>query len=327
MFYDPLADRVLDYVNGRADLSGRVIRSIGDPAKRFAEDWLRLLRAVRFAARLDFSIEPATWEAVRQSAANITAISPERIFAELDKMLRQPHPERAFTLLAESGLLVQVLPELAACMGLEQPAQYHPEGDVFAHTVKALSLLQPNPPPVLAWSVLLHDIGKTTTRRVSDRIRFNNHDQVGADMAEGILQRLRAPNILIDSVAACIDNHMNFMNVAAMRLATLKKMLSRPTIQEELELHRIDCLASHGNIDNYHFVKARLDEFARERIKPAPLLRGSDLLALGFKQGPIMGQILREVYDRQLDEALRTRDEALAYVKEKWVEKRVTSDE
>lgn len=318
MFYDPLADRIFDYVHGREDLAAGIVRSVGEPAQRFREDWLRLLRAVRFAARFGFSIEPATWEAVKANAASITGISAERIFSEIERMLRQPHPDRAIKLLAESGLLAAVLPEVAACIGVEQPAEFHPEGDVFAHTVKALSLLPEQPSAALAWSVLLHDIGKRVTMERADRIRFNNHDQAGAAMAQDLLKRLRAPNALIESVEACIANHMHFMNVTAMRLSTLKKMLGRTTIADECELHRIDCLASHGNIDNYIFVKKRLGEFAAERLRPAPLLRGSDLLALGFEQGPLFGEILRELYDLQLDEKLRTRDEALAYVREKW---------
>jgi poly(A) polymerase len=258
-------------------------------------------------------------------AAGIGSVSAERIFAELDRMLRQPHPDRAFGLLLDSGLLRQTLPEVADLVGIEQPPEFHPEGDVFLHTVKALSLLNdpvaPSPvSSVLGWSVLLHDVGKKATMRRLDRIRFNNHDKVGAELARLVLKRLRAPNDLIDAVAACIENHMNFMNVAEMRLATLKKLLSRPTIGDELALHRVDCLASHGNLDNFYFVKDRLAAFARETIKPPPLLRGTDLLALGLRAGPLFGAILREVYDLQLDEKLTSRTEAIAYVKERWKE-------
>ncbi len=322
MFYDPLTDRVIDYVAGEADLRAGIVRAIGDPKLRFREDYLRLLRTIRFAARFDFAIDPATWEALVADAAGIAGVSAERIFAELDRMLRQPHPDRAFRLLLESGLLHEALPEVADLVGVEQPPEFHPEGDVFEHTVKSLSLLDkheaPAPSAILAWSVLLHDIGKKATMRRLDRIRFNNHNQVGADLSRVVLKRLRAPNELIDGVAACIGNHMNFMNVTAMRLATLKKLLSRPTIADELELHRIDCLASHGNIDNYYFVKERLEAFAQEVIKPPPLIRGADLLALGFRAGPKMGEILREVYDLQLDEKITTRDDAIEYVKKHW---------
>ena len=322
MFYDPLAATILDYVGGREDLKLKIIKAIGAAPKRFEEDYLRLLRAIRFAARFDFTIEEATWAALRANVQHIALISTERIFAELDRMVRQPHPDRALTLLAQSGLLQEMLPEAAELIGVDQPAEFHPEGDVFAHTVKAMSLVVPNPSPILAWSVLLHDVGKKVTMRKADRIRFNNHDNVGAAMAQAILRRLRAPNILIDSVSSCIENHMNFMNVTRMRLSTLKRMLSRPTIDDELELHRIDCLASHGNLDNYRFVKTKLAEFARDRIKPAPLLSGNDLISMGLEPGPLFGKILREMYDLQLDEKVQTRDEALAMVKHRWIASR-----
>jgi putative nucleotidyltransferase with HDIG domain len=320
MFYDPLTGKLLDYVEGRKDLREKVIRAIGEPGERFKEDYLRLLRAVRFAARFGFSIDRTTWEAVKVHAAHITEISPERIFAEYDRMLRKPRPDRAVSLLSESGLLRSTIPEVADLAGVEQPPEFHPEGDVFTHTVKALGLMRPEPSATLAWSVFLHDIGKKATMRRADRIRFNNHDQVGAHMARSVLKRLRASNALIDSVEACIDNHMNFKNVTEMRLATLKRLLSRPTIEDELELHRVDCLASHGNLDNYNFVKDRLAAFARERVKPAPLVNGRDLVRLGLEPGPLFGKILREVYDQQLDEKLKTRREALDYVKGKWAQ-------
>jgi tRNA nucleotidyltransferase/poly(A) polymerase len=322
LFYDPRSEKVLDYVAGRKDLRAGVIRAIGEPEARFKEDYLRLLRAVRFAARLGFSIDRATWEAVTTHARYITGISAERIFAEYDRMLRNNHPDRALSLLSESGLLRNTIPEVADLIGVEQPPEFHPEGDVFTHTVKALGLMAPGPSAILAWSVLLHDIGKKVTMRTTDRIRFNNHDHAGADMARTILKRLRAPNVLIDSVAACIDNHMNFMNVTEMRLATLKRFLSRPTIEDELELHRVDCLASHGNLDNYYFVKDRLMVFARERVKPVPFVRGHDLVRLGLSPGPLFGRILREVYDLQLDEKVKTPREAVEYVKEKWTQKK-----
>jgi poly(A) polymerase len=319
MFYDPLTDKVFDYVSGKKDLAAKVVRAIGDPALRFREDYLRLLRAVRFTARFDFTIDTATWDAVKENAARITGISAERIFAELDRMLQKPNPDRAFRLLAESGLLAHTIPEVADLIGVEQPPEFHPEGDVFIHTIKALGSMGPGPSPVLAWSVLLHDIGKKVTMTVTDRIRFNNHDQAGAKMAESVLTRLHAPGSLIGAVVACIDNHMNFMNVTVMRLSTLKKFLSRPTITDELELHRADCLASHGNIDNYHFVKTKLEAFALEQLKPPPLLRGNDLIAFGLTPGPLFGTILDEIYDLQLEEKITTREEALEMVKGKWV--------
>ncbi|MGA3052065.1 MAG: CCA tRNA nucleotidyltransferase [Chitinispirillaceae bacterium] len=323
VFYDPIGDRVIDFVAGEEDLRAKVVRAIGDPVRRFKEDYLRLLRAIRFAARLGFSIDEVTWKAMVANATGIGGVSAERIFVELDRMLRQPHADRAFMLLRDSGLLHETLPEVADLVEVEQPAEFHPEGDVFSHTVKALGLLSrgDNPEPVsavLGWSVLLHDVGKKATMQRLDRIRFNNHHQVGADLARAILKRMRVSNDLLEAVAACIENHMNFMNVMEMRLSTIKKLLSRPTINDELELHRIDCLASHGNLDNYHFIKNRLAAFTLERIRPAPLLRGADLLALGFEAGPIFGTILREVYDLQLDEKLPSRVDAIKYVKEHW---------
>ena len=311
IFYDPLKETVIDYVSGKEDINAGIVRAIGDPVHRFREDYLRMLRAVRFASRFQFSIEENTWDALRVSTENISSISPERIFAELDKMLRQGHPDQALLLLKNSGLLETVLPEVAALIGVQQPPDFHPEGDVFIHTVKALQLMKPDPSSVTAWSVLLHDIGKPPTFFVSDRIRFNNHDRVGADMARKVLKRLRASNDLIDGVEACVENHMNFMNVTRMRLSTLKKMLSRPTIEEELELHRVDCLSSHGILDNYHFVNERLKEFAKDRIKPEPLITGKDLIELGFKPGPVFGQILSRIYDLQLEERISTREQAL----------------
>lgn len=318
MFYDPLSDKVFDYVSGRKDLAAKVVRAIGDPASRFGEDYLRLLRAVRFTARFEFAIEEATWLAIKANATHIAGISAERIFAEHDRMLRKAHPDRAFRLLAESGLLACTIPEVTDLIDLAQPVEFHPEGDVFTHTIKALGLMGPDPSPVLSWSVLLHDIGKKATMRVTDRIRFNNHDQVGAVMAKTVLQRLHAPNGLIEAVSACIDNHMNFMNVTAMRLATLKKFLSRATILDELELHRVDCLASHGMLDNYYFVKKQLEVFAVEQLKPQPLLRGNDLIGFGLTPGPLFGTILDELYDLQLEEKIKTREEALSIVNEKW---------
>jgi tRNA nucleotidyltransferase/poly(A) polymerase len=318
MFYNPLTGTIDDYVEGRRDLESGVIRAIGSPWERFREDFLRLLRAIRFAARFSFTIHEETWAAIKTNAASIAQISPERVFAELDRMLRAPHPDRALTLLAESGLLKTVLPEVHDSIGVEQPPEFHPEGDVFSNTVKALGLLAPDPSPTLAWSVLLHDIGKKSTMRKLDRLRFNGHDQVGARMTVGILKRFRASNDLIESTANCIENHMHFMNVTSMRLATLKRLLSRPTILDELELHRVDCLASHGNVDNVTFIRKRLDEFEQERIKPSPLLRGTDLIQLGMTPGPLFTTILREVYDLQLDEKITTRDEAIEVVRNRW---------
>ena len=316
LFYNPVTDTILDFVNGRDDITAGVVRSIGEPRLRFQEDYLRMLRALRFAARFGFTIEKGTWVALRELASAISSISVERIFTELEKMFRGPHPDRALDLLERSGLLERVLPEVAALKGVPQPPQFHPEGDVFAHTKLALARMPPSPSAVLAWSVLLHDTGKPDTMTVSDRIRFNGHDRAGAIRARQLLRRMHSSNNLAEEVEACIANHMNMMQVKNMRLGTLKKLLSRPTIGDELELHRIDCLASHGNIENYHFLRELQARFAAEQLKPQPLLRGRDLKALGLKPGPQYGTILSAVYDQQLEESVATREEALRFVRE-----------
>jgi poly(A) polymerase len=316
MFFDPLSNQVLDYVGGREDLQKKVVRAIGDPALRFEEDYLRLVRAIRFAARFEFTIEDATWNAIAAKKEGIRRISAERILQELDKMLTGPHPDRAIELLHRSGLLAIILPEVETLSGVKQPEKFHPEGDVFVHTIKALSLLS-SPSLILAWSVLLHDIGKPPTMQVTDRIRFHNHNLVGARMAEELLRRLKAPVALIEAVTACIENHMNFMNVTKMRLSTLKKFLSRPTLEDELELHRVDCLASHGDIENYHFLKRKQTELPVHVIKPEPLLRGQDLIDLGLKPGPVFGTLLKEAYDLQLEDAFADKEAALDWLKGK----------
>jgi poly(A) polymerase len=312
MFYDPVADEVIDYVGGREGVEARIIKAIGDPEQRFREDYLRMLRAVRFAARFGFDIEERTFAAIKANAPRITAISAERIHAEMCKALVGPNPHRFIELLHDTGLLKHFLPEVEGLRGVEQPAQFHPEGDVFVHTVKALSLLPENPSPALAWATLLHDIGKPATMTLSDRIRFNNHNVVGAAMSQVALKRLRAPNALVEAVAAMVENHMNFMNVSKMRLSTLKNFLSRETIRDELELHRVDCLSSHGDMENYRFVEEKLSGFKADQIKPKPFVTGKDLIELGLKPGPAFGKILGDVYDLQLEEKVASREEALA---------------
>jgi len=311
MFYDPLTGEVIDYVDGRRGIADKVIKAIGAPAQRFSEDYLRMLRAVRFAARFGFDIEEQTFEAIRDNARHINIISAERVFAEMGKMLTGPNPDRSVTLLHDTGLLKHILPEVESLCGVEQPPQFHPEGDVFIHTVKTLRFLPENPPPALGWAMLLHDIGKPPTMTVTDRIRFNNHHHAGALMAEAALKRLKAPNALTEAVVSMVENHMNFMNVKKMRLSTLKKFLSRETIRDELELHRADCLSSHGDITNYDFVKEQLEHFKAEQIKPAPFITGKDLIAMGLKPGPVFGKILGDVYDLQLEDKITTREEAL----------------
>ncbi|NLE01988.1 MAG: CCA tRNA nucleotidyltransferase [Fibrobacter sp.] len=325
IFFDPLTNSIHDYVEGAADIEKKIIRAIGDPRLRFEEDYLRILRAIRFAARFNFSIHEDTWRAVKNNAHKITTISTERIFAEIDKILKQPHPDVALSLLNESGILPLILPEIADEIGIEQPPEFHPEGDVFTHTKKALSLMGPAPSQILAWSVLLHDIGKPATISISDRIRFNNHDRVGAQMAKELLKRLKASNSLIEGVGDCIENHMNFKNVTSMRLSTLKRFLSRDTILDELELHRIDCLASHGILENYQFIKSRHQEMAVEQLKPDPLLTGKDLIDLGLKPGPLFGEILTEVYDLQLEDNFESKSDAVEFVRSRWIQPKIRS--
>ncbi|MDR0306426.1 MAG: CCA tRNA nucleotidyltransferase [Chitinispirillales bacterium] len=315
MFYNPFTEEIIDYTEGQRDIREKVIRAIGDPNQRFSEDYLRMLRAIRFAARFGYEIEEQTFSAVKNNNTHIKEISVERIFTEMSKMLIQKNPGLSIELLHESGLLAQILPEVENLRGIEQPPQFHPEGDVFTHTVKALSLLPAKPSPALAWAALLHDIGKPPTMTVSDRIRFNNHHRAGAQMAEIILKRLKAPNALTDAVSGMVDNHMNFMNVSKMRLSTLKKFLSRPTILDELELHYADCLASHGDLENYYFLKARLGELKVDEIKPKALISGKDLIELGLKPGPVFGKILNDVYDLQLEDKITTREEAVEEAK------------
>ena len=316
MFFDPLRSKVIDFVDGRTDVDRKLIRSIGDPRQRFAEDKLRLLRCIRFASSLQFEIEPETFAAVREMARQISAVSAERIRDELTKILTRPNAGRGLELLETSGLLHEVLPEVAAMKGVEQPPEFHPEGDVFAHTKLMLDMLPANPSVVLAFAVLLHDVGKPPTfERAPDRIRFNEHDRVGAEMADRILQRLRFPNEVIEKVVLCVAEHMRFQFVKEMRPAKLKRILARETFPDELELHRIDCASSHRNLENYEFLKKKVAEMPPEVLKPAPLLTGKDVLGLGLKPGPLVGQILREVEEAQLEERLRSREEALAFAR------------
>ncbi len=318
LFEDPATGDILDFVGGRADLDHRILRAIGDPQLRFAEDHLRLLRAVRFATVLDgFALDPATWRAVRACAPSIARIAPERIRVELDLCWRHRARLRAFDLLEESGLMQEILPEVVALRGCEQPPQWHPEGDVFVHTRLMLGLLDADAPLALVWAVLLHDIGKPATfaRDEDGRIRFSGHDRVGAAMAEGVLRRLRYANEMIEQVVAMVARHMQFMNVREMRVAKLRRFMAAPTFAMELELHRLDCAASNGFTDNYEFLLAKRDEFAREPLIPPPLLNGHDLIALGAAPGPALGGMLRRLQTLQLEGGLVSRDEALAWAR------------
>jgi len=320
MFFDPVTEEVIDYVDGRADLDAKRIRAIGDAAQRFAEDRLRMLRAVRFATTLEFEIEATTWEALRANAGTIGEISAERIREELVRIFLSPHRARGWDLLDASGLMRIVLPELEAMKGCEQPPQFHPEGDVFKHTRIMLEMLPAQASLPLVLSVLFHDIGKPPTSAVDEtgRIRFNGHDRVGAEMTEALMQRLRFSRVEIEATVEAVRQHMVFKDVPKMRVAKLKRFMARPHFEDELELHRVDCASSHAMLDNYEFLLRKREEFASEPIIPPPLVRGEDLIALGMKPGPRFGEILEAVETRQLEGGFASRDEALTWVKQEY---------
>jgi poly(A) polymerase len=315
LLLDPLTNQVLDYVGGRSDLERNTIRTIGDPHQRFREDKLRMMRSVRFAARLGYEIEPNTMAAIRESAREIHQVSRERIRDELDKMLTEGHARRCFELMDATGLLVEVLPEVSALKGVEQPPQYHPEGDVWIHTLLLLEGLEKGGSESLAWGVLLHDIGKPPTYRVApDRIRFDQHAEVGTRMAEQICRRLRFPNDVTEQVAALVANHMRFGDVKRMKESTLKRFMRLPQFEEHLELHRLDCSASHRDLSLYKFVREKLENTPEEEIRPAPLITGRDLIEHGWKPGPKFRTVLQAVEDAQLEGALHSREEAMSFV-------------
>ena len=321
LFYDPISEDLLDYVGGQNDLEKKLIRAIGNPHERFAEDKLRLLRAIRFATTLDFEIDPATWEAILPLAPEIHAVSAERIRDELQKILLSPRRLAGFDYLDRSGLLREILPEIEQLKGCEQPPEFHPEGDVFVHTRIMLSLLKPDASLPLILSVLFHDIGKPATREVdaaTGKMRFYGHDQVGAAMTEKILQRLRFSNDIIEAVVPAVRLHMSFKDVPKMRNSTLRRLMARTTFHDELELHRVDCTSSHGMLDNYELLQQKEIEFGQAPLIPPPLITGQDLIALAFKPGPMFGKILTAVQNGQLENILTTREEALAWVKEKY---------
>ncbi len=316
MLLDPLTNELLDFVGGRKDLEAGIIRTIGEPAKRFAEDKLRMLRAVRFAARFEFEIEAETLAAIRRQAQEIQVVSRERVRDELTKMLTEGHARRAFLLLDESGLLREVLPEISTMKGVQQPPEFHPEGDVFVHTLLLLENLPHPCPPTLAWGALLHDVGKPATFRVApDRIRFDDHVDVGVKIAEEICERLRFSARDTEQVLALVDNHMRFGHATRMKESTLKKFIRLPGFDEHLALHRADSLASHGNLSTYEFIRKKIAETPPEKIRPAPLVTGDDLIAAGHVPGPKFREILEAVEDAQLDGRLLERDAALEFVK------------
>jgi poly(A) polymerase len=316
MMLDPVSGEVLDFVGGRKDLAAGIVRAIGDPALRFAEDKLRMLRAVRFAARFEYEIEPETFSAIQRAAHEINAVSHERVRDELTRMLTEGHARRAFLLLDECGLLPQVLPEISAMKGVEQPPEFHPEGDVFVHTLLLLNHLPQPCPPTLAWGALLHDVGKPATfRRAPDRIRFDDHVDVGVKIAEEICERLRFSNSDTAQILALVQNHMRFGHVTRMKESTLKRFLRLPAFEEHLALHRADSLASHRNLATYDLIRQKLAETPPASIRPPRLLTGEDLIAAGYTPGPKFREILEAIEDAQLEGRLRSYDAALELVK------------
>ena len=319
MMLDPVSGEVLDCVGGRRDLEAGIVRTIGDPELRFAEDKLRMLRAVRFAARFEYVIEPQTLAAIQRLAHEIQVVSRERVREELTKMLTGGHGRQAFLLLDESGLLKEVLPEISAMKGVEQPPEFHPEGDVFVHTLLLLENLPRPCPPTLAWGALLHDVGKPATFRVApDRIRFDDHVDVGVKIAEEICARLRFSNHDTAQVLALVDNHMRFGHVTRMKESTLKKFFRLPGFDQHLALHRADSLASHGNLSTYELIRTKLAELPPEKIRPTALMTGDDLIAAGYAPGPRFREILEAVEDAQLDGRLLSRGMALEFVKQQF---------
>jgi poly(A) polymerase len=316
MYYDPAAARVIDLVGGQRDLRTGVIRAIGDPRQRFAEDRLRMLRAIRFAARLNFTIEPATMDAIRRAAPAITEVSAERIGDELVMILTEGNAARGMELLRQSGLMRPLLPEVEALIGCEQPVNYHPEGDVYRHTMLALSMLEYGCSETLAFGLLFHDIAKPRTREVKgDKTTFYGHTELGAEMATHILQRLRRSRFVQSRVAYLVHYHLRLGDAHRMRPSTLKRMLAEDGFEELLSLARIDALASSSYLGYYHFCRHAMLTHAPEQLRPPRLIGGNDLIAMGFTPGPAFKTILKEVEDLQLDGELRDREAALAYVR------------
>ena len=322
LFYDPDKNLIVDFVGGQEDICARRIRTIGNPLDRFGEDHLRLLRAVRFASVLEFSIDPATADAISTMAHRLSTVSAERIQGELTRiLLESPSAGQGIRLLHETGLLEVILPEISAMAGVEQPPQFHPEGDVLTHTLMMLDAME-NPDVVLAYSVLLHDVGKTATfERATEpdgteRIRFRKHAEVGTDIAARILDRLRLPSHESEQILHCVRNHMRFIDVHRMRRSTLRRMVGSPTFPAELELHRLDCSCSHGDLSNYEFLLKFREQLADEHPLPDPWITGHDLMAMGIPEGPAVGVWHKRAYDAQLEGRFAGREELLAWIRQ-----------
>jgi poly(A) polymerase len=318
LLLDPDTAEVLDYVGGREDLQRGIIRTIGDPHLRFSEDKLRMLRAVRFSSRFGYTVDQETFAAIRQLASQIHQVSRERVRDEVLKMLTEGHARRAFELLDQTNLLEQVLPEIKKMQGVEQPPQYHPEGDVWVHTLMLLDGLPPGCSKTLALGALLHDVGKPPTFRVApDRIRFDQHAEVGTKMAEEICHRFRLSNDDTEQVLSLVANHMRFGDVLRMKESTLKRFFRLPRFEQHLELHRLDCQSSHRDLSLYDFAREKFHALPAEQIRPTPLITGEDLIQAGYVPGPLFKELLTAMEDAQLDGSITTRDEALELVREK----------
>ena len=328
LFFDPMENRLHDWVGGERDLRSRIIRTIGNPDERFAEDHLRLLRAARFAAQMNFGIEPGTFAALQTNARKILGVSAERIREELLKLFRPPHAARGLSLLRESGLLAQLLPEIEATIECEQSPEFHPEGSVYNHLVRILEQLPADASASLIWAALLHDVGKPPTASrdaQTGRIHFYGHEKAGAEMAGRILERLRFTRKQINEIVDCVRQHMQFKDVLRMRKSTLRRMLLRPTFPLELELHRLDCLGSHGRLDHYAFLVEQAAQLEQQPAIRPPLLTGKDLLTLGMKPGPAMGRLLVEIREKQLQDELKTAAQAREWVRSRAGPERVAS--
>jgi len=317
MFLDPETNEVLDYVGGRQDLEKRLLRTVGEPRTRFEEDHLRLLRAIRFAARLNYTIVPETYAAIEEMAPRVKLTSAERIRDEVVKILTEGGVRKAMYWMLETGLLAEVLPEVAAMRGVEQPQEFHPEGDVFEHTVRILEIME-LPSVTLAFGALLHDVGKPATQTFEDRIRFNYHDKVGARQSEFIGQRLRLSNDQIERIVWLVENHMRVAAIPGMKENRRKRFVRHDAFAELLELCRLDCLASHGNLEDIRWVENYLANLAPDDLRPPPLVTGDDLIAMGYRPGPLFREILRTVEDGQLDGTLASVEEARAFVASRW---------
>jgi poly(A) polymerase len=315
LMLDPDTNRVLDYVDGQGDLKRGIVRAIGDPWARFREDHLRLLRGIRFAARFGFEIDPATFEAIRRDHALILKVAMERVREELVRILTEGGARRGFELLDASGMLGDLLPEVAAMKGVEQPPEYHPEGDVWKHTLLLLEQLR-DPSPTLALGALLHDVGKPATFRVADRIRFDGHVEEGVRLAHAILTRLRFSREEIEQVEALVENHMRFKDVHRMKESTLKRFLRLPQFEEHLELHRLDVMSSNRRLENYELAKQKLAEYSEKHLQPEPFVTGADLIGMGYQPGPQFSKILAAVEDAQLEGLIATRGEAIHLIRD-----------